>query len=128
MKACAAPCRRRIGCAGFTLIEVLVALSIVAIALVAGLQATAALTNNAQRQSDILLAHLCAENELVKTRLLRQMPGVGDTTSTCQQASRTLEVTLAVRPTPNPEFRRVDAQVSGEGARILQISTIVTRY
>jgi general secretion pathway protein I len=37
--------------ARFTLIEVLVALGIVAIALVAGLQATAALTNNAQRQS-----------------------------------------------------------------------------
>ena len=41
---------------GFTLIEVLVALGIVAIALVAGLQATTALTNNALRQSDILLA------------------------------------------------------------------------
>ena len=43
---------------GFTLIEVLVALAIVAIALMAGLQATSALTRNAQRQSDVLLAHL----------------------------------------------------------------------
>ena len=43
---------------GFTLIEVLVALAIVAIALMAGLQATTALARNAQRQSDILLAHL----------------------------------------------------------------------
>ena len=48
------------------MIEVLVALGIVAIALVAGLQATAALTNNAQRQSDMLLAQLCADNELAK--------------------------------------------------------------
>jgi general secretion pathway protein I len=115
-------------CAGFTLIEVLVALSIVAVALIAGLQATSALTNNAQRQSDILLAHVCAENELVKTRLQRQMPGVGDTTTSCEQASRVLQVTLSVRPTPNPEFRRVDAQVSDGDLRILQISTIVTRY
>ena len=61
---------------GFTLIEVLVALGIVAIALTAGLRATTALTNNAMRQSDILLAHLCAENELVKARLSQQMPGV----------------------------------------------------
>ncbi|MBC7609354.1 MAG: prepilin-type N-terminal cleavage/methylation domain-containing protein, partial [Polaromonas sp.] len=45
---------------GFTLIEVLVALSIVAIALLAGLQATSALTNNALRQSDVMLAHICA--------------------------------------------------------------------
>ena len=112
---------------GFTLIEVLVALSIVAISLLAGLQATAALTNNAQRQSDILLAHVCAENELVKSRLQRQMPGVGDSTVTCLQGERTLQVTLSVRPTPNPEFRRVDAQVGDGTTMILQLSTIVTR-
>lgn len=113
--------------AGFTLIEVLVALSIVAISLLAGLQATSALTNNAVRQTDVLLAHLCAENELVKTRLLRQMPGVGDSTSSCEQGGRNLQVTLVVRPTPNPEFRRVDAQVSNETAMVLQLSTIMTR-
>ena len=113
---------------GFTLIEVLVALSIVAIALLAGLQATSALTNNALRQSDVMLAHICAENELVKTRLSRQMPGVGDTVTACEQAGRTLQVTLSVRPTPNPEFRRVDARVSDSGASILQIATVVTRY
>lgn len=114
--------------AGFTLIEVLVALAIVAIALLAGLQATSALTTNALRQSDVLLAHLCAENELVKMRLLRQMPGVGDTTTTCEQAGRSLAVMLSVRPTPNPEFRRVDAQVSDESRSVLRLSTVVTRY
>lgn len=113
---------------GFTLIEVLVALSIVAIALLAGLQATSALTNNALRQSDVMLAHICAENELVKTRLSRQMPGVGDTVTACEQAGRSLQVTLSVRPTPNPEFRRVDAQVRDGAASILQIATVVTRY
>ena len=69
--------------AGFTLIEVLVALGIVAIALTAGLKATASLGRNAQRQSDVLLAQLCAENELIKLRLSRQMPGVGDSSSDC---------------------------------------------
>ena len=113
---------------GFTLIEVLVALSIVAVALIAGLQATAALTNNALRQSDVLLAHVCAENELIKTRLSRQMPGVGDTTNACEQGGRSFQVTLAVRPTPNPEFRRVDAQVRDGNAFVLQLTTVVTRY
>ena len=114
--------------AGFTLIEVLVSLAIVAIALLAGVQATSALTNNALRQSDVLLAQVCAENELIKTRLLRQMPGVGDTTTPCEQAGRSLRVTLTVRPTPNPEFRRVDAQVSDGTFSILRLSTVVTRY
>lgn len=115
-------------CAGFTLIEVLVALGIVAIALVAGLQATSALTRNATRQSNVLLAHICAENELIKVRLSRQMPGVGDTDVTCEQAGRSLQVMVSVRPTPNPEFRRVDAQVSEDKTLILQLSTIITRY
>ena len=56
---------------GFTLVEVLVALAIVAIALLAGTRAASTLTSNAQRQTDIVLAHLCAENELVKARLSR---------------------------------------------------------
>ena len=57
---------------GFTLIEVMVALGIVAIALVAGLKATAALASNALRQSDMLLAQLCTDNALVTLRLTEQ--------------------------------------------------------
>lgn len=113
---------------GFTLIEVLVALAIVAIALAAGLQATSALTRNAMRQSSVLLAHLCAENELVKVRLAKQMPGVGSTNVNCEQAGRSFDVALTVSPTPNPSFLRVDAQVFDDSAPVLRLSTIVGRY
>ena len=113
---------------GFTLIEVLVALAIVAIALGAGLQATNALTTNAQRQSNVLLAHICAENELVKTRLSRQMPDIGDSSASCEQAGRSFPMAISVRPTPNPSFRRVDAQVFDGDAPVLRLSTIVGRY
>jgi general secretion pathway protein I len=113
---------------GFTLIEILVALGIVAIALVAGLQATTALTNNALRQSDVLLAHICAENELVKARLSRQMPGVGESSVRCEQAGRAFDVTVTVLPTPNPSFRRIDAQVFDGALPILRLSTVVGRF
>ena len=114
---------------GFTLLEVLVALSIVAIALTAGLQATAALTRNAQRQSDVLLAQICAENELIKTRLnvLKQMPGVGDTEVRCEQAADVFKLQVAVRATPNPKFRRVDVQVQKGDDPVLRLSTVVGR-
>ena len=115
-------------CQGFTLIEVLVALSIVAVALAAGTQAMQALTSNSARQADVLLGQLCAENELVKIRLSRQLPSVGDSTALCEQAGRTLQVQVTVRPTPNPQFRRVDAKVSNAGSSILQLSTVVTQY
>ena len=113
---------------GFTLIEVLVALGIIAVALAAGVRATASLTRNAERQSDLLLAHLCAENILVAVRLSKQMPAVGDNATACEQAGRSLAVKLAVQPTPNPNFLRVEAQVLDGDARILVLSTVVGRF
>lgn len=113
---------------GFTLIEVLVALGIVAVALAAGVRATGSLTRNAERQSDLLLAHICAENALVAVRLSRQMPAVGDNTSACEQAGRALAVQLVVQATPNPNFLRVEAQVLDGQTRIVSLSTVVGRF
>jgi general secretion pathway protein I len=113
---------------GFTLIEVLVALGIVSIALVAGLRATAALTNNAQRQASVLLAQMCAENELVKLRLAKQMPGVGESDIACEQAGQSFNVHLKVAPTPNPSFRRIDAQVFEGALPVLRLATVLGRY
>lgn len=120
--------KRAVAQSGFTLVEVLVALGIVAIALMAGLQATGALTRNAQRQTDLLLAHICAENELIRVRLAKQMPGVGDISLSCEQAGQSFTVAMTVRPTPNPNFLRVDAQVLSGEAPVLRLSTVVGRY
>jgi general secretion pathway protein I len=121
--------RQRAASGGFTLIEVLIALGIVALALAAGSQATMSLTRNAQRQSDLLLADLCAENELAKARLARQMPAVGDSGSICVQAGVSFNVTTSTIATLNPNFRRVDVQVRDEAnAPVLRISTVVGRF
>ena len=112
---------------GFTLIEVLVALGIVAVALMAGLKATGALSHNAERQTVSLLGQICAENELIRLRLRRQLPDTGNQQIECQQAGRTLQVDVSVRPTPNPNFRRVDARVLEQGSPVLQLSTVMGR-
>ena len=117
---------------GFTLIEVLVALGIVAIALMAGLRSTDALTRNASRQSTQWLAQICAENEFTRLRLSRQVPPIGESQVACPQAQLNLQVNLSVQVTPNPNFRRVDARVVQiQGADItplLRLSTVMGRY
>jgi general secretion pathway protein I len=117
---------------GFTLVETLVALAVVAIALSAGVQAMSALTRLSERQGDQLLAQICAENEMAKVRLSRQMPGVGASSSTCTQAGRDLPVATGVWPTPNPNFRRVEVGVLSDDSStphtLLKLSTVVGRY
>lgn len=113
---------------GFTLIEVLVALAVVSMALMTGVKVSGALMNNAQRQTDALLAQLCADNVLTQLRLSQQMPNVGDSRVACQQATQAFDVVLTVRTTPNPSFRRVDAQVLSSDVPILRVTTIVGRY
>jgi general secretion pathway protein I len=114
---------------GFTLIEVLVALAIVAIALGAGIKAAGALTGNAERLTDVTAAEWCADNQLTALKLARQFPGIGDADFACEQLGRSYPGRLVTRPTPNPNFRRVDAQIfDAEGRPLLTLSTILPRY
>lgn len=114
---------------GFTLIEVLVALAIVAVTLGAGIKAAGTLTDNAQRLAEVSAAQWCADNQLTGLRLSRQFPGVGDADFACEQLGRTYQGKLVIRPTPNPNFRRVDAQVSNDdGQFVLSLSTVLGRY
>jgi len=113
---------------GFTLIEVLVALTIVAVTLGAGIKAAGALTGNAQRLADVTAAQWCADNQLTGLRLAKQFPSVGDGDFSCEQLGRSYSGTLQTRPTPNPNFRRVDAVVAGEaGHTLVTLSTVLSQ-
>ena len=114
---------------GFTLLEVLVALAVAAVALAGGLRAAQVLTDNAQRLSDVVAAQWCADNQLTELRLRQVFPGVGDADFACEQLGRSFNGVLVTRPTPNPNFRRVDAVVADEGGRrLVSISTVLGRY
>ncbi len=112
---------------GFTLIEVLVALSIVAITLLAGVQSMGSMTLNAQRQWDVFLAEQCANNALNTLKLSAQLPPVGEQSVECLQANTPFKVQISINTTPNPTFRRVDAQVFKEGLPQLKLTTVIGR-
>ena len=113
---------------GLSLIEVLVALFILALLLATASQAISGWLRVAQRQSDTLRAQLCADNALHELRLRRSMPGTGSSTVMCEQAGQVLQVQLDISPTPNPVFLRVDASVSVRQQPVLRVSSILGRY
>ena len=114
---------------GFTLVEVLVALAIVGITLAAGLKAVGALTDNAARLAQVSAAQWCAENLLTELRLNQQFPDIGEQPISCEQLGRSYGGKLRVSPTPNPLFRRVDADVTDDqGQPMLTLSTIMGRF
>ena len=120
--------RRSRPSAGFTLIEVMVALAIVAITLGAGIKASGSLTLNTQRLSDLTSAQWCADNQLAGLRLSKLTPPIGDSEFTCAQLGRQFRGRLVVRPTPNPLFVNVDATIADDaGQPILNLMTVLRK-
>lgn len=114
---------------GFTLIEVLVALTLVGIALGAGIKAAGALTDNAERLARVSAAQWCAENTLTELRLTKQFPDLGEQPFGCEILGRAFTGKLRVSPTPNPLFRRVDADVlDDQGLQVISLSTIMGNF
>ncbi len=100
---------------GFTLIEVLVALTIAAVALMAASRAAGGLT---QSMSDLrlrALAQWSAENRLAQLRVERlqppRLPPLGKRSFECPQADVALRCEEEVFATPNPFFVRVEVSV-----------------
>jgi general secretion pathway protein I len=114
---------------GLTLIEVLVALAIVAITLATGIKAAGSLSGNAQRLVDVSAAQWCAENQLTGLRMSKQYPGTGESDFSCTQLGTSYRGHMIVNATPNPNFRRIDARVeTADGSPVLSLSTIMGRY
>lgn len=96
---------------GFTLIEVLVALTIVGVAMIATLRAAGNLTRNTDALRMRTLASVSAENRLVQMRLQQEFPPIGQRTADCPQGELNLLCEEEIKSTPNPNFRRVEVSV-----------------
>src|SRR6202795_1787347 len=100
---------------GFTMIEVLVALAIIAVALAASLRAVGSLATGEADLHRRLLAGWSADNELAQLRLTHKWPDIGSRTFDCSQGNLKLICTDRVSTTPNPIFRRVEVIVESPG-------------
>lgn len=100
---------------GFTLIEVLVALAIVAVALSAGMRALAQGADGASSLKARTLALWVAENRLARAQLDLSAQGAMAASGTETQAGMALAWRQTIGTTPNPAFRRIEIVVTEPG-------------
>lgn len=96
---------------GFTLVEVLVALAIISIALLAALRVAGGGTNSAGELRARLLAGWVAQNLLADQRARAQWPSPGIQRGTQRQGGIEFAWREEIIATPNAAFRRVDIRV-----------------
>lgn len=116
--------------AGFTLLEVLVALVIVGTALGASLRAVGSLTRNSEGLRASMMATWSAENRLTQIRLGSEFPDIGERSFDCPQGNLKLVCHEQVLSTPNPMFRRVEvsvAEAESPDRRIIKLNQLVPR-
>ena len=99
---------------GFTLLEVLVALTILAAALTAGVRAAGMATRSAGELRTRSLADFVAQNQLAERRMRGDFPEPGSYSGSAEQGGMTFNFTEEVLATPNPRFRRIEIRVFSE--------------
>jgi len=97
---------------GFTLLESLIALAILAIALAAVLRATSASTNHVDALRERLLADWIAQNRLALHAGRGDWLPVGSQQGEDSQAGLTFIWDEKISSTPNPAFRRIEVSVA----------------
>lgn len=99
---------------GFTLLEVMVALTIVAIALGASIRAGGQFTHNATHLKEKTLAQWVAENKAVEYRLQAVMPALGHQEGETTMGGLDWRWQVTVSNTEDTRLRRLDIVVVHE--------------
>src|SRR5262245_24516822 len=97
--------------AGFTLIEVLVALIVVGLGMLAVIQPMSQTANNTSYIREKTIAHWIAMNQITKVRLEPNAPPVDKSSDEVKMAGRDWRWTMEVKQTPVESIRRIEVSV-----------------
>ncbi|OJA49700.1 type II secretion system minor pseudopilin GspI [Burkholderia ubonensis] len=111
---------------GFTLIEVLIALAIVAVALGAVMRAIGALASDTDTARMRLLALWSADNALGAIRIAASWPPVGASTFACPQGPYRFVCRQSVTALPSPLVRQVTVSVHASASSRTALAEVVT--
>jgi len=124
------PCRRdrptvRVtGQRGFTLLEVLVALTIVAVALGAVIRTSGQSTGNLVYIRDKIVAGWVAENRIAEAMLAEQWPATGTSEGMEEMVGQEWAWEVTVTATADSDLRRLDVRVRPEGTEQGSLVTV----
>jgi general secretion pathway protein I len=107
---------RTLGSGGFTLIEVLAALVIVALGMLGAIEAVSQSVRNGAYLREKTLAHWIAMNVITERRLQASPPDVAETNGGVEFAGAHWRWTMKVTQTAVKSLRRMDVAVRADGA------------
>lgn len=96
---------------GFTLLEVLVALAVLAVALSALIKSGSDNAANAAHLQDKTLAHWVAMNKVAELQLEREWPATGKRRGSAEMADREWRWETEVKTTPDKDVRRLEVRI-----------------
>ena len=102
---------------GFTLLEVLIALAVLALALFALSRSAALAIDAAAHREQVLLAGTVAANVLAEIRLSEPVPALGQREGQQRQGGREFHWRATIGDTDLPGIRRIDVAVALDPAR-----------
>lgn len=110
---------------GFTLLEVVIALAIVAIALLAAARAGLVMTDTEFIVRERTLAHWVAQNRWAEHKIASQTPALGTQTGEAHQAGTLFIWREVTEATANPGFRRTEISVTTSREPGYQLARLV---
>lgn len=112
-------------CAGFTLLEVLVALAVFSLAALAMLRLQGASIATATRLDEKLIAAIELENRAADLMLQTPAPAFGTQGGQSEIARRPLLWTATIAATPDPALQRIDLQITDTSGNVLASQTLI---
>jgi len=102
---------------GFTLMEVLLALAIIALSLPAAIVVVSEVSTSAAQLQDKTFAQWVALNKIAEIRLQEGFPTPGKSDGEAELAGRTWHWVMEIKPTPNKDILQLEASVRPESEK-----------
>ena len=104
---------------GFTLIEVMVALLVVAISLFAIFKSTSSVTWHASYLKEKTIANWIAQNQVALYRSKKTWTNVSNTSGQVNMADVEWDWKMHIEKTENPNVRKIDVEVFRDGDEVI---------